>query len=366
MSHLKTILASKKFWDVVYHAKIHGSNHEIETFLFSDTSNLIKWWEFTKEVPNYDKVYFENRLGQALKDGIDFKYIYDLFQFHILHWKKLISIAVQQMIQHPNRASSKALNLIQEKHLPELYEDIIHEIGFQRFPPDQRNLVGTEILTLAQRKEVFSFLSKGWLSSKFHMPYLKDLQRTPFDDYTYSRSKLIRKNIFHGPKELCTIDHTYSTEYCDSFPERIVNSVPTNIYNPMKKSSFRVEEEFFENGLVVTKHFYKDKLHRENGPAAYSSDGNYFHYSLHGETDRVDDGPAQRLVDYKGHITEYYYCMGRLHRINLPAIVAINHELFYPDRMWYLHGIRMSKEEFDKNVVFKVDRFHPTTSLFHL
>ena len=108
------------------------------------------------------------------------------------------------------------------------------------------------------------------------------------------------------------------------------------------------------------KHFKNGKLHRENGPAIYYTDGDKYWYN-EGQLHR-EDGPAIERVDgskrwYKdgephrldGPAIEYvngkrvWFKQGKLHRLDGPAIE-------YPDGVveWWIEGKKYTEEECKK------------------
>lgn len=97
---------------------------------------------------------------------------------------------------------------------------------------------------------------------------------------------------------------------------------------------------------------YKDKFHREDGPAIIYDDGTYEYY-VNGILHR-DDGPA--VFDNYIFPKEKWYFNGKLHRLNGPAIhnyLCGKPSSFNCDKKWYIEGHQIfctSQKEFEKYI----------------
>src|SRR5690606_9557855 len=97
------------------------------------------------------------------------------------------------------------------------------------------------------------------------------------------------------------------------------------------------EVQVYKNG--DKKWHQNGKLHREDGPACEYSHGTkkwYKNGKLHRE-----DGPASEHVSGD----KFWYQNGKLHREDGPAVEYTN-----GDKFWYLNDIRLTEEEFDKEI----------------
>jgi hypothetical protein len=83
--------------------------------------------------------------------------------------------------------------------------------------------------------------------------------------------------------------------------------------------------------------YLNGKLHREDGPAVESYEGNRFWY-LNGDLHR-EDGPA---IEYADGSREWYL-HDKLHREDGPAMEYID-----GTRWWFLNGVEYMEEEFNK------------------
>ena len=117
---------------------------------------------------------------------------------------------------------------------------------------------------------------------------------------------------------------------------------------------YDIEIDSFGNKCYFKK--WTDVLHREDGPAIESCDGNKWWY-INGRLHR-EDGPAVKYLDgYKE-----WWINGRLHRIDGPAIEyesgdqswyfnGLSHRTDGPaldwkdKKVWYINGIRLSQEK---------------------
>jgi hypothetical protein len=119
----------------------------------------------------------------------------------------------------------------------------------------------------------------------------------------------------------------------------------------------RLNKEQFEQDKALAVHYYQmpgrglqrvwkssvtGKMHRLNGPAIETSDQSYTAWMYNGVQHRIG-GPA--IIRARGHTTEeLYYSYGKLHNSSGPA--KINHSTGRSS--YYLHGKRVSKENFEK------------------
>lgn len=94
--------------------------------------------------------------------------------------------------------------------------------------------------------------------------------------------------------------------------------------------------------------------HREDGPAIIYKNGEENWY-LHGRRHRVG-GPAFTYADG----SEKWYVNDKLHRTDGPAITYIEPEF---EELWYIDGVELTKDEFDKKTINE-NRFFTTITEF--
>lgn len=103
--------------------------------------------------------------------------------------------------------------------------------------------------------------------------------------------------------------------------------------------------------------FLNDLLHREDGPAVESANGDRFWF-LHGKRHR-EDGPAIEKSDG----SKAWYLNGQLHREDGPAVinalgyhiqiinsVITGNSIYLEDTSWFLNGIEYTEEEFNEKI----------------
>lgn len=92
-----------------------------------------------------------------------------------------------------------------------------------------------------------------------------------------------------------------------------------------------------------TEVWYKNgKYHKEDGPAIETPDG-YYAWYYNGSKHR-EDGPA---VEYKDG-TKFWYYNDLYHRVGGPAVYYGSVWRKYEIHKWYLYGMEMSEEQYNK------------------
>lgn len=99
-----------------------------------------------------------------------------------------------------------------------------------------------------------------------------------------------------------------------------------------------------KNGLHIDEYgnqewYLNDQIHRDDAPAVIDKDGTQKWYQW-GKLHRTD-GPA--IVQTKTH--KHWFKNGLRHRENGPALII------YGRKFWYINGIELSKQEFEKYTI---------------